>query len=289
MVKKPASNQEHDFNDALKDIQAVGDIEPEMKIVLYGRAGTGKTTLAASFPKPILFLDFKERGTDSVRDVKGVFVKRVTTSQAVEDIYWAFMKGKALDPKTKKPYKTIVWDATSQLQQTVIKEVMEAKGETLSEGEVGNWGTMHKQDWGKVATRMRELIYNYRDLEGINVVFIAHDRVSGNDDEDTEEGRIEPSVGPAVSPSVAGALNAAVSIIGNTFIREKQVAIGKFKRGEAKKTKRVVKYCLRVGPHAAYITKIRKPKDIEVPAVIEDPSYDELLEYIEGEPSQQGE
>lgn len=283
---KVASNEEHDYRAALAGIKPVGDFEPEVKVVLYGRAGTGKTTLAASFPKPLLLLDFKEKGTDSIRNVKGVYVLRIENLQTVEDIYWALRKQSPELAKIcggKLP-KSIALDTLSQMQRLVEKQIADDQGIEL-EGGV-QFATFTRQDWGKISSKMKETITNYRDLD-LNVVFIAHDRVFGGDSDEGEadEGRIEPNVGPALSPSVASTLNAAVGIIGNTFIREKHIATGVFKRGQAKKTKRVVQYCLRVGPHAYYTTKIRKPKDIEVPAVIEDPSYDELLEYIEGEPS----
>jgi ATP-dependent phosphoenolpyruvate carboxykinase len=47
--------------------------------VFYGQSGTGKTTLAATFPGPILLCDIKDRGTDSVVGVEDLDVMEVET------------------------------------------------------------------------------------------------------------------------------------------------------------------------------------------------------------------
>ena len=48
------------------EIKKVKDIKIPKTFLFYGKSGTGKTTLAGTFPKP-LFLDVNENGTSSVR------------------------------------------------------------------------------------------------------------------------------------------------------------------------------------------------------------------------------
>src|SRR5262252_697284 len=63
--------------------------EGTRSFVLYGRSGTGKTTLAATFPKPILLLDVSDRGTDSIADVAKVDRTEVTDWDMFEhDYHW---------------------------------------------------------------------------------------------------------------------------------------------------------------------------------------------------------
>ena len=267
--KKPGP----DYRDILKRIHPVANFDPESKVVIYGKAGKGKTTLACSFPKPILLLDVKEKGTDSVRDQKNIDAIRVENWGDLDMLYW-YLK------KDNHKYKTFVWDTTSQLQRLCIENVLE---EHNVEGEPGWWGTMSKRDWGKVSTQLSHAILDWRDLK-MNGVFIAHDRVfeGVENEDDEEEGLIEPSVGPNLIPSVVNVLNAAVGVIGNTFVRERIKEI-KIKGKKKKKTKKVLEYCLRVGPHAYYITKIRNPKKFKVPQVIVDPTYKKILAVITGE------
>ena len=264
-----------DYRSIKKRIVPVKSLEPEMNIVLYGSAGTGKTTLASTFPSPILFVDCSEKGTDSIRDVKNVDVMRAEDFDELDEVFWYLTK-------EKHKYKTVVIDTLSQAQDMSVRKIMEDKNGVFEQGSLGNWGTMTKQDWGVNATRMKTLVLQWRDLP-MNVVFVAHDRVFGGE-EDADENIIAPSVGPRLSPSVATVLNGAVSIIGSTFIRERVVKKKVGKGRKAKTTeKRTVEYGLRIGPHAYYTTKIRKPKDIGLPDVIVDPSYKKIMAIITGE------
>jgi len=43
-----------------------------------------------------------------------------------------------------------------------------------------------------------------------------------------------------------------------------------------------MKYCLRLGAHPVYTTKVRKSKDIEAPPFVEDPTYDDVVDILAG-------
>lgn len=266
--RRPTSNTRQVARDLpVKDVQ---DIRRKRSWAFYGRAGSGKTTLASTFPTPILLLDVKDEGTDSIRDVKGVKVLEITEWDDFEDAYW-WLK------QNPKAYKTVVIDTVTQLQQMIVEEISASKN--LKGKAAGDWGTMTKGDWGDVAARMKTWITNFRDLP-MEVVFLAQDRVFNGDEESSAEGEIDPEVGPRLSPSVSSHLCAAVSIIGNTFIRSH---IERKKINGRTKSKEVIEYCLRLGPSSAYITKIRKPKSVSLPNFIVDPTFEEILEIIEGE------
>lgn len=246
-------------------ILPVTKVDTFVKAVFYGRSGTGKTTLASSFPGPLLLLDINDKGTDSVLDVKGLDVLSCESWVDFEQTYW-FIK------KNPKKYKTVIIDTVSMLQDLSIKQVL-----TESNREEG--GMLTKRDWGEASSMLKTGIMNYRDLP-MHVVYIAQDRVSNSGDEgDDTDGQILPEVGPRLMPSVAGLLNAAVSIVGNTFIREKVIRV----KTDDKKIveKRKIQYCLRIGPHTYYTTKVRKPKSVEVPSFIVDPTYESLVENLE--------
>lgn len=263
-----------DYTSLLEKIKDVSEFKPEVKVVLYGKPGTGKTTLGGTFPKPCLLIDVSEKGSDSVRDVKGLKVIRVNDWEDLELLYWMLRDNKA-------GFKSVIVDTVSYAQTLAIKKVLEEKGKAVEEGKVGGWGVMAKKDWGEVSAKLGPWITNMRDLP-LNLVMIAHDRVfNAGDEEDEGSGdRIEPSVGPRLMPSVASTLNAAVGLIGNTFIRERFETVEV--KGK-KREKRVVEYCLRVGPHSYYITKVRKPKSVKMPDLIVDPEFTDILELIEGD------
>lgn len=254
-------------------IKPVAEVERTASYAFYGRAGSGKTTLAATFPKPILLLDIRDKGTDSIADVKGIDVLEIESLDDIEDIYYDVLK-----PGDHK-YKTVVFDTVTEMQKLVMKSVVMGKSKKkVDESRIGDWGSMAKRDWGDVAAIMNKWIADFRDLD-MEVVFLAQERVKNVDDEEGEDNQLTPEVGAAVMPSIATTLNAAVNVIGNTFIRMKRTSVVK---GNKKTHKEEPVYCLRVGPNPIYTTKLRKPRSAESPPYIEDATYKDIKDLIKG-------
>lgn len=237
--------------------------------VIYGRSGTGKTTLACSWPGPKLLIDIKDEGTDSVSDLKDVDVLEVEEWSDLDDIYWMLKDG-------SHKYRTVIIDTLTQAQSILVNEIA---GHKVKSGKAaGDWGTMSKQDWGEVSSRLKTLVSNFRDLP-MEVVFIAQDRVF-NIDEEADDNALEPEIGPRLMPSVRDHVCAAVSLVGHTFIRE-NITKKKVKGREVER--RSEEYCLRLGPNAYYITKLRKPIDVELPEFLTNPTYEDIVAIITGE------
>lgn len=259
-ANKSAANT--DYTELEKRIVPVSQLDIALSILLYGRSGSGKTTFMATLPKPMLYLDLREKGTDSICNVEGVDTLPVNDWDDIETIYW-YLKS------NKKGYKSVVMDTLTQAQNLALNAALVDNGKKVGD-------PVSKRDFGVASGKMRTWIVNYRDLidEKICVGFIAQDRTSSGDD--SGEGDLAPEVGPRLMPSVASDANAAVNVIGHSFIQET------VKKGEGRPT-RVIEYGMRVGPHAYYLTKIRKPKEITVPHAIMDPTYDKLVAVIKGE------
>lgn len=259
-------------------VQPLSKMSENRSYVFYGRSGTGKTTLAMSFPRKVLLLDVKDRGTDSVAHVdpkQGVGM-RVEDWDDFEMVYY-YLK------KNPDKYGSVVIDTMSQLQQLCVQRVLEDSKKSADNA--GNWGSMTRREWGEVASIMKEWIILYRDLTdiGIEVIFIAQDRVFNAGEEEVDpENMLSPEIGPRLSPSVAAHLNAAVSVVGNTFIREKTI---KKEVNGKKKESQETQYCLRIGPNPVYVTKVRKPKNVRLRnnGIIVDPDFDKIINILEGE------
>lgn len=261
-TSNPVKKTTKDYSAITDRIKPVSSLGLVLAALFYGRAGTGKTTLAATFPKPLLLLDVREKGTDSVSEVEDVDVLSIEDWDDFEQVYW-FLKS------SQNKYKTVVVDAVSQLQDYAVEKALEEDGKTHD--------LISKRQWGVAAGKLKQWIINYRDLvdDDINVVFLAHDRANKGEEVDDDE--LMPSIGPRVMPSVASVLTASVKLIGNTFIQEthKKLPTGKLERS--------VKYCLRVGPHSFYETKVRINKGGYVPDILVDPSYNSLVSLMKGE------
>lgn len=231
--------------------------------LFYGKSGTGKTTLAASFPKPALLIDIREQGTDSVVDVPDLDVLRLDSWKDFEAIYWSLEKVKG------HKYKTVILDGMSQLQEMALEAAREEENKPD--------GFLSQRIWGIASSKLKTWIMNYRDLvnHGINVVFLGQYKLSGGGD-DSADDEIEPSVGPALMPSVASTLTAAVNIVANTFIK----AVTKISSKGVPTT--TFRYSLRVGPHSQYLTKFRQPKGSYLPSTVNNATYEVLKELMAG-------
>ncbi len=253
-----------DYDDIVSKIRSVADVQTLLKVLLIGPTGTGKTTTLATFPKPILILDFREGGTDSISDFGDeIKLLPVEDIDEVEQLYWYLYEG-------NHPYKTIAWENVGQAQDLFVNKAKELEGKEPD-------GHASKATWGNAAGHFKTWVMNYRDLP-MHVLYTSHPRVTESDEEDEDAGGIAPEVGPRTMPSVATTLVGAVNVIGHTFIREQT------KRGDDGKLVRKMQYALRLGPHPYYQTKVRKPKGMGItPEYIIDPSYAKLLKVTRGE------
>lgn len=252
-------------NSILTRAKLVTEIEMVITALFYGRSGTGKTTISGSFPKPLLVVDIGERGTDSLSNSEGIKSIQVTEWSEIEEIYWALKRGDS-------GYNTVVLDALHTMQSLALMEAKLSSGKKETD-------QVSQRDFGQASGLLVQWLYHFRDLRdiGINVVFLCHDKVQEHDTDDDAD-MILPEVGPRLMPSLAGAVCGMVNVVGNTYIRE---VVTKSKVAGSK-AHREVQYCLRVGPHAYYSTKIRRPKDLPIPEFIVDPSYDKLVSVIKG-------
>ena len=247
-------------------VTSVADVKLSRSWAIYGRSGSGKTTFASTFPGPTLLLDIEDHGTDSIRDCKHIDVARIEEWEDMEDIYDMVSKASGGPQK----YKTVVFDTITQLQLLGANMVLAKKRKPAIEQL--RWGALTMQDYGNLAAAMKELITRFRNLP-LEVVFLAQERTSH--DESTDDTVITPEVGPALTPSIASHLNACVSIIASTYIKRRR-------RRKGKETEIIATHSMRIGPDPVYTTKVRKPKQITLPDAIEDPTYQDVIDIIEG-------
>lgn len=261
-TKEPAS-----IVDAIVPVSLEDD---GMKATLYGRSGTGKTTLACTWPKPLLLVR-AELGTRSVHNVKSVDVTPLLTTpdQVRELIDFQATSGK---------YATIVLDTASSFQDLVLRTILglEELPAQLAFGDV------HRDQWGQCAMITKEVLRAFLALS-CHVLILAQEREFNSDG---GSDLLLPSVGPALTPSVSGWLTPQCDYVMQTYIREiKETKMVKV-TGKAKPQRRsvtVTRWCGRMGPDPIYITKFRTPKEHHMPDYLVDPSYDKIHALVTGQ------
>ncbi len=276
-VKKKSTKRKRGGS-VIDRIAPIGFDNEGIKINLYGRSGTGKTTLWSTFPKPILAILCS--GTQKPGELRSINTKenRETIKQVAIESTSEIRELVDYQKETEK-FETIVLDHASGLQDFVLKEIL-GLDELPAQA---SWGMAKQQDWGQCALQMKELLRALLSLD-CHVVIVAQERDFNTD---TDSDLLMPFVASALTPSVVGWLNPACDYICQTFIRGKtEQKIAKI-AGKTKTTMRKVKgveYCLRTAPNEVYTTKFRLPKGmVDLPEAIVNPSFNKIQKLIRGE------
>ena len=234
-VYKPTSKQKQSFG-----------------ICIYGKGGTGKTTLVGTMPGKGLVIDVPqiEGGTFVLEDhADRIDVVPVTTWSEINPIYWFLAK-------EKHDYQWVAIDSI-----TAFTEL--AKRQTIKERDLdADPHTISLQEWGKIGRLLAELIYQFRVLP-IHTIWIAQERKFGGMD-DVGDG----TIGPDVSPAALQSLLPSMLLVGRLSVEHS--IDGNWERH------------LRIGPSERYFTKVRAKPGLSVPAVIRNPSLASILRYVLG-------
>ena len=242
-----------------------------LTVNVYGRSGTGKTTLACTFPKPLL-LAGSEDGTQSVRNVDGVDFVMLTASSDLSVLTdYARDEGR---------YKTVVLDTLGGYYDLALKEVLGIEDLPATK----SWGMAKREDWMQANTQVIERLKALMGLavDGVNVVILAQER------DFTPEDRgdlLMPFVASAATPGVVGWLNPECNYLVQTFLRQRVTEQRKKVAGKTvtiRSKTEGVEYCIRTGPSPIYAVKFRLPKGTPLPDVIVDPSYQKIVNIVEG-------
>jgi hypothetical protein len=164
---------------------------PNIVMLVYGMGGVGKTTFAATFPRPLI-LDFengakyfKQRGID-------VDVVRIDKWFSADD-----KKGLA---KLMENYDSLIFDPIGEMMEKLIHSD-QVSGSKYRQSD----GSLTIAGWGKVKDHARSTLKWARDL-GKNVLLVAH--VDEKMDEETMVKR------PQIATKIGDEIIAMVDIVG---------------------------------------------------------------------------
>lgn len=233
------------------------DINYEDSITLWGRPGTGKTTIAGTAPKPLLLIDVMDKGVKSARSSSQE--RGEVTTVLIEDFDELYEVYDYIKDNLSK-FKSVVIDHLTSVQGLSHEKVMRDNGKNR----------MSQQLYGFSGGIQKEIIDLFLSLadEGIQPIFLAQDRTRGGDEEGEGE-QLDPEVGPHLQPAVAKHVMAKSRIVGHTFINEEV---------DPKTLEKTFEYCVRLGPHPYYQTKVTGPKESVVPQYIVNPTIQDILD-----------
>ncbi len=256
------------------------DKEDGISILLYGQSGSGKTSLWATFPGPILVMICS--GGMRPGELRSVDVPEYRNKIQQVVLHESLEAGQVIrHVDDSKKYKTLVLDHVSGLQDLVLKEILGIDELPAQKG----FGIASQQQWGQVTAQSKEILRAMLNLS-CNVVIIGQERTFGGKDEGMDPDMIKPVVGADVLPSLIRWLNPSCDYVAQTFKRPKMKRVSATVAGKTMTSlqrDKGVEYCLRVEPHDVFCTKFRVPRGYNIPDVIVDPTYDKIMQTIRGE------
>jgi phage nucleotide-binding protein len=122
-----------------------------VKILVYGHAGVGKTTLATTMPNPIIIS--AEGGLLSIKDSNIPYIEVSNMDDLKEAYSW-------LTSAEGQVFESVILDSLSEIGEVVL----------IHEKSVNKDG---RAAYGEMATQMTALIRAFRDLPGKNVLMTA--------------------------------------------------------------------------------------------------------------------
>ena len=227
-------------------------------VTIYGKSGSGKTELGSTFPKPMLYLQVGDDGSNTIKkkkDIRGLHIKNLSELKSVlQELIGMAEKGRL-------KYKTVFADTFSMVTNIWVKENAVDKNKKMTQ-----------QMWGDLKSDTEELIrLGHQLAEYCWVLFSCHevgDAFEGIEDEILPE--IHPSTTKGARTYLEGMSNYGL----HTLIKKKDVTIDGVE-------KTVPVYITQIGPNPYYWTKLQKPKELKVPTQVRNLTYTKLVQILD--------
>lgn len=235
------------YLDSVKDISELGQ---RKLVVLWGKSNTGKTEFGSTWPKPMLYVQVGDDGSNTIRnkaDISGIRADKIDKCKGIL---------KELEKEKGAGYSTIFIDTFSMLTNVWIDENAVQKKKKMTQ-----------QMWGDLKTETEEIIrLAYKLALHTWVILSCHEAM------DTVEG-MEDEILPDARPSTTKGARTYLEGMANygfhtTRLKKEMIEDG------VEKT--LVKYAAHIGPNPYYWTKLQTPKDVKVPAVMVNPTFTKL-------------
>ena len=224
--------------------------------VLWGKSGSGKTHFIGTLPKPLLYIQSGDDGSNTIANTDGIKAIRAHSIDRLKQI------GEEL--KKDKTYKSVAVDTFSMITNVWVdvNSVQKKKKMTM-------------QMWGDLKIETEELIKIFHEVAENHIVALSchevNDTIEGMDDE------VIPDFGPSTTKGSRIYLQGMANY-GVHFTKVNKTVTDKA-TGEEKE---VVKYAAHLGPNPYYWTKLQIDDSIKVPEIMINPSYTKIVNIIKG-------
>jgi len=123
-----------------------------LRVLVYGQAGAGKTTLISTLPNPVIVST--EGGLLSLKEHKIPYIEVSNIAELGDVFKWL------TESEESKAYKSVALDSLSEIAEVVLS----GEKKTNKDGRAA---------YGETNDRMTQIIRSFRDLPGRHVYFTA--------------------------------------------------------------------------------------------------------------------
>lgn len=233
----------------------IKDIGQSNLWVIYGKSGSGKTHVISTFPKPILYLQFGDDGTNTIKNHDDIQVIKIANYEELVTVFKELKKDDG--------YKTVAVDTFSLVVNEWVDENATQKNKRVTQ-----------QMWGDLKTDTDRLVKMASELAHTKAVVLTCHEVS--DVIEGMEDEILPDIRPSVSKGARTYLEAMANFGIHTVVNQKE------KQDDSGKTVIVKRYGAHIGANPYYWTKLQKPSNVKAPSMIINPTYDKIASIING-------
>lgn len=173
------------------------------KIMIYGPAGIGKTSLAFLAPKTLI-LDIE--GGSAKLDVESTRIE--TLGRLRSCLMWAAKNSE---------YDTYVFDTMTWIENFLVTQILtDNNWKTLAQGAYGQGAVALYNEWVSFLKCI-----DYLNRHGKNVIFLAHSRIKTFASPNTENyDRYEPELMPKAIPYIMSVFDAVLFYHPKTVIKQ---------------------------------------------------------------------
>lgn len=171
-------------------IQVYGKQETKLgrKTIIYGMFGTGKTTLAASWPSPLFIdTDFGENEALVKLGIPYLSPPRSRFFLSIKDLIASWIEKRDVFDPDGGPYaqcKTLVIDTWTKLNATILEEAARENNRDLTKTKASftDWGLLRSRQFA-----IMDALTQLCEYRGIDVVITAQPAVMGDEMEDAKK------------------------------------------------------------------------------------------------------